>query len=67
MAPSTTNASTRAVDIVRSDGSLDRSRVAVTRQVRLARSLAEGLESGLAREALVQLTDYLAVRCGADL
>ena len=57
----------RALDIVRADGSLGRARDAVTLQVRRARSLADGLEAGLARDALVQLAEYLAVRCGADL
>jgi geranylgeranyl pyrophosphate synthase len=56
-----------ALDIVRADGSLGRAREAVTLQVRRARSLAEGLAEGLARDALVQLAEYLAVRCGADL
>ena len=57
----------RALDIVRADGSLSRARDAVTLQVRRARSLADGLAEGLARDALVQLAEYLAVRCGADL
>ena len=57
----------RALDIVRTDGSLRRARDAVTLQVRRARSLAGGLAEGLARDALVQLAEYLAVRCGADL
>jgi heptaprenyl diphosphate synthase len=57
----------RALDIVRADGSLSRARDAVTLQVRRARSLAGGLAEGLARDALVQLAEYLAVRCGADL
>jgi heptaprenyl diphosphate synthase len=57
----------RALDIVRSDGSLGRAREAVTLHVRRARSLAGGLQAGLAREALVQLSEYLAVRCGAEL
>jgi heptaprenyl diphosphate synthase len=57
----------QALDIVRADGSLSRARDAVTLQVRRARSLAGGLAEGLARDALVQLAEYLAVRCGADL
>jgi heptaprenyl diphosphate synthase len=57
---------TRALDIVRGDGSLGRAREAVTLHVRQARAQASGLEPGLARDALVQLADYLAVRCGAD-
>jgi heptaprenyl diphosphate synthase len=57
----------RALDMVRADGSLRRAREAVTQQVRRARSLAGGLAEGLARDALVQLAEYLAVRCGAEL
>jgi heptaprenyl diphosphate synthase len=57
---------TRALDIVRSDGSLGRAREAVTLHVRQAHAQAAGLEPGWARDALVQLADYLAVRCGAD-
>jgi heptaprenyl diphosphate synthase len=57
----------RALDIVRAEGSLGRARDAVTLQVRRARTLAGGLEPGLARDALVQLTEYLAARCGAEL
>jgi heptaprenyl diphosphate synthase len=56
---------TRALDIVRGDDSLIRARQAVTQHVRRARSLADDLEPGLAREALTQLAEYLAVRCGA--
>jgi len=57
----------RALDIVRAEGSLGRARDAVTLQVRRARTLAGGLEPGLARDALVQLMEYLAARCGAEL
>ena len=57
----------RALDIVRAEGSLGRARDAVTLQVRRARTLAGGLEPGLARDALVQLAEYLAARCGAEL
>ena len=56
---------TRALDIVRGDGSLARARQAVTQHVRRARSLADDLEPGLARDALTQLAEFLAVRCGA--
>ena len=56
---------TRALDIVRGDDALIRARHAVTQHVRRARSLADDLEPGQAREALTQLADYLAVRCGA--
>jgi heptaprenyl diphosphate synthase len=57
----------RALEIVRADGSLGRAREAVTLQVRRARAMAGELAEGLARDALVQLAEYLAVRCGADL
>jgi heptaprenyl diphosphate synthase len=57
----------RALDIVRADGSLGRARDAVTLHVRRARTLAGGLDPGRARDALVQLAEYLAARCGAEL
>jgi len=57
----------RALDIVRADGSLGRARDAVTLHVRRARTLAGGLDPGQARDALVQLAEYLAARCGAEL
>ena len=58
---------TRALDLVRTEGSLARAREAVTLHVRRARSLAEGLSPGLASDALAQLAEFLAVRCGADV
>ena len=57
---------TRALDLVRTGGSLARARDAVTRHVRRTKSLAGELQPGLASEALVQLAEFLAVRCGAD-
>jgi heptaprenyl diphosphate synthase len=54
-----------ALDIVRSDGSLDRAREAVTAQVRGAVAEAEGLPEGTAREAFLHLARFLASRCGA--
>lgn len=55
----------RVVEIVRGDGALGRAREAVSREVRRALLEAEGLPEGSAREALLHLAEYLAVRCGA--
>jgi heptaprenyl diphosphate synthase len=55
----------RALQIVRSGGSVDHARVAVTAEVGRAIELAGRLPDGTARTALVQLARYLAVRCGA--
>jgi heptaprenyl diphosphate synthase len=55
----------RALEIIRTDGSLDRAREAVSGSVRRARKLAEGLAPGPAREALEHIAEFLAVRCGA--
>jgi heptaprenyl diphosphate synthase len=57
----------RALDIVRADGSLSRAREAVTREVRGARSFAEQLPVGRARDALLHLADFTALRCGASV
>lgn len=57
---------TRALDLVRTEGSLARAREAVTQHVRRTKGLAAELESGLASDALVQLANFLAVRCGAE-
>jgi heptaprenyl diphosphate synthase len=54
-----------ALDIVRSDGSLDRAREAVTAEVRRAVAEAEGLPEGAARDAFLHLARFLAARCGA--
>jgi len=56
----------RALDLLRSDGSLGRARGAVTNQVRRAKALAEGLEVGRARGALVHIADFISERCGAE-
>src|SRR5207237_8015197 len=56
----------RAIDIVRSDGSLDHARTAVTVEVRQAKELAAQLPRGVARTALESLADFIAVRCGAE-
>jgi heptaprenyl diphosphate synthase len=55
----------RALELVASDGSLSRAREAVTKEVRRARKLAEGLPSGSPKDALLHLAEYLASRCGA--
>jgi heptaprenyl diphosphate synthase len=56
----------RALSLVASDGTLDRAREAVTREVRRAQRLAEGLPAGSPKDALLHLAVYLAARCGAD-
>ncbi len=55
----------RALEIVRADGSLTRAREAVSRSVRRARKLATALAPRPARDALVHIAEFLAVRCGA--
>jgi heptaprenyl diphosphate synthase len=57
----------RALDIVRSDGSMSRARQAVTAQVRRARELSGGLQEGRPREALAHFAEFLADRCGANV
>ncbi|HEX9824206.1 MAG TPA: polyprenyl synthetase family protein [Actinomycetota bacterium] len=54
-----------ALDLVRTDGALDRAREAVSAEVGQAVDEAEGLEAGPAREALTHLARFLAERCGA--
>jgi heptaprenyl diphosphate synthase len=56
----------RALEIVRSGGSVDHARAAVTDEVSRAVGLARRLPHGAASQALVQLARFLAVRCGAD-
>ena len=56
-----------ALDIVRSDGSLDRSRTAVAEAVRSGLDEAAGLPAGTAADALVHLAGFIAARCGASL
>jgi heptaprenyl diphosphate synthase len=55
-----------ALEIVRGDGSLDRAREAVSRQVRQAVAAARRLPNGRARDALIRLAEFLATRCGAS-
>lgn len=57
----------RAIEIVRGDGALGRARESVSREVRRAISEAEGLPGGSARDTLLHLAEYLAIRCGALL
>jgi len=56
----------RALEIVRHDGSLSRARESVSNSVRRATSLAAGLAPGPARDAMVHITEFLSVRCGAS-
>jgi geranylgeranyl pyrophosphate synthase len=56
----------RALHIVRSGGSLEHARAAVSAEVARADALARQLPDGTARHALIQLARFLAVRCGAD-
>jgi heptaprenyl diphosphate synthase len=56
----------RALQIVRGEGSISHARRAVGAEVRRAVGLAKQLPDGAARDALVQLTRFLAIRCGAD-
>jgi len=56
----------RALEIVRADGSIDRARSAVAECVARATGLAAKLPEGPARDALIQLAQFLAVRCGAS-
>jgi heptaprenyl diphosphate synthase len=57
----------RALEIVRSGGSVDAARAAVTDEVRRATDLAARLPDGPARHALIQLARFLAARCGAEV
>jgi heptaprenyl diphosphate synthase len=56
----------RALEIVRQDGSLAHARAAVSREVRRAKGLAEQFEPGRAQDALLNLAEFIAVRCGAE-
>jgi len=56
----------RALQIVRGEGPIRHARGAVGAEVRRAVGLAKQLPDGDARRALVQLTRFLAIRCGAD-
>ncbi|MBA3690688.1 MAG: polyprenyl synthetase family protein [Actinobacteria bacterium] len=56
----------RALEIIRSDGSIEHARRAVTAEVVRAKTLARSLPEGKARSALIQLASFLAARCGAE-
>jgi heptaprenyl diphosphate synthase len=56
----------RAIEIIRSDGSIEYARLAVTAEVARAMALARRLPEGAARHALIQLAAFLAARCGAE-
>jgi heptaprenyl diphosphate synthase len=56
----------RAIEIIRSDGSIEYARLAVTAEVARAMTLARRLPEGAARHALIQLAAFLAARCGAE-
>jgi len=56
----------RALEIIRTGGSVDRARQAVTTEVERATSLARRLPAGPAQHALIQLAKFLAARCGAE-
>lgn len=55
----------RALEIVRSNGSIGHARDAVNRSVDRAVELVRVLPGGPASDALVQLAEFLATRCGA--
>jgi heptaprenyl diphosphate synthase len=55
----------RALDIVREPENLAHARAAVADEVDRARMLAEQLAEGAPRTSLLQLAEFLAVRCGA--
>lgn len=56
----------RALEIVRTGGSIEHARAAVSTEVRRATDLAGQLPEGAARHALEQVAKYLAIRCGAE-
>lgn len=56
----------RALEIVRSGGSIEHARAKVAAEVARAVELAERLPSGPAQHALIQLARFLAIRCGAE-
>jgi heptaprenyl diphosphate synthase len=56
----------RALEIVRREDALIPARAAVTHEVRRAKQLAGSLARGSARDALVHIAEFLAIRCGAD-
>jgi geranylgeranyl pyrophosphate synthase len=57
----------RAFDIVREEGVLRRAREEVTREIRRARTFAQGLAPGPARDALIQVAEFTGHRCDAAI
>jgi heptaprenyl diphosphate synthase len=57
----------RAIEIILEDGSIEHARSAVTSEVTRAVELARRLPDGSPRSSLIQLANFLAVRCGAGL
>jgi heptaprenyl diphosphate synthase len=57
----------RALEIVRTGGSVEHARAAVSTEVARAVELARRLPDGTARTALVQLSKFLGLRCGAEV
>jgi len=57
----------RALEIVRTSGAVEHARAGVAEEVARAMGLARRLPEGHAQQALVQLTRFLAVRCGAEV
>jgi len=55
-----------ALELIRSDGALSKSRDAVTARVRRCVNLASGLPTGSAPDALVHIAEFIAERCGAE-
>ena len=56
----------RALELTSSDGSLQRARDAVSREVRRATELAARLPEGPPQDALIKLAEFIAERCGAE-
>jgi heptaprenyl diphosphate synthase len=57
----------RALEIVRTGGSVEHARAAVSTEVARAVELARRLPEGTAQTALVQLSKFLGLRCGAEV
>jgi heptaprenyl diphosphate synthase len=57
----------RALELVRTGGSVEHARAAVSAEVARAVELARRLPEGTAQTALVQLSKFLGLRCGAEV
>jgi heptaprenyl diphosphate synthase len=57
----------RALELVRTGGSVEHARAAVSEEVARAVELARRLPEGAAQTALVQLSKFLGLRCGAEV